>query len=57
MAGFIIMGYLLLMDTNRDHKYWKTLEVYLKFARSQNEQRAEFIRYSNVNDLGKFKVE
>lgn len=56
MAGFIIMGYLLLMDTNRDHNYWKTLEVYLKFARSQNEQRAEFIRYSNVNDLGKFKV-
>jgi len=35
MAGFIIMGYLLLMDTNRDHNYWKTLEVYLKFARSQ----------------------
>ncbi|HOK50940.1 MAG TPA: acyl-CoA dehydrogenase family protein, partial [Bacteroidales bacterium] len=34
MAGFIIMGYLLLMDTNRDHNYWKTLEVYLKFARS-----------------------
>lgn len=57
MAGFIIMGYLLLMDTNRDHNYWKTLEVYLKFARSQNEQRAEFIRYSNVNDLGKFKIE
>jgi alkylation response protein AidB-like acyl-CoA dehydrogenase len=56
MAGFIIMGYLLLMDTNRDHNYWKTLEVYLKFARSQNEQRAEFIRYSNVNDLGKFKI-
>ncbi|MCX7986550.1 MAG: acyl-CoA dehydrogenase family protein [Bacteroidales bacterium] len=57
MAGFIIMGYLLLLDTNRDHNYWKTLEVYLKFARSQNEQRAQFIRYSNVNDLGKFKVE
>lgn len=57
MAGYIIMGYLLLMDTNRDHSYWKTTEVFLKFARSQNAQRADFIKYSNVNDLGKFKVE
>jgi alkylation response protein AidB-like acyl-CoA dehydrogenase len=57
MAGFIIMGYLLLLDCNRDHNYWKTLEIFLKFARSQNSQRAEFIKYSSVNDLGKFKIE
>ncbi len=57
MAGFIIMGYLLLFDTNRDHNYWKTTEVFLKFARSQNAQKAEFIKFSNLNDLGKFKIE
>lgn len=57
MAGFIIMGYLLLLDCNRDHSFWKTLEVFLKFGRSQNAQRAEFIKYSSVNDLGKFKIE
>jgi alkylation response protein AidB-like acyl-CoA dehydrogenase len=56
MAGFIIMGYLLLLDCNRDHNYWKTLEIFLKFARSQNAQRGEFIKYSNINDLGKFKI-
>jgi len=57
MAGFTIMGYLLLLDCNRDHNYWKTLEIFLKFARSQNAQRADFIKYSTVNDLGKFKIE
>lgn len=57
MAGHIIMGYLLLLDTNRDQRFWKTLEVFLKYGRSQNAQRADFIKYSNVNDLGKFKIE
>jgi alkylation response protein AidB-like acyl-CoA dehydrogenase len=57
MAAFIIMGYLLLLDANRDHNFWKTLETFLKFGRSQNAQRWEFIKFSNINDLGKFKVE
>ncbi len=55
MAGHIIMGYLLVMDTNRDHKYWKSLEVFLKHARAENRAKAEYIRMSTVNDLGKFK--
>lgn len=55
MAGNIVMGYLLVLDTNRDHKYWKSLEVFLKVARADNKARAEMIRFSNINDLGKFK--
>jgi len=57
MAGYIIMGYLLLFDCNRDHEYWKTLEVYVKWACAQNVSRAAFINHSNINDLGKFKQE
>ncbi len=55
MAGHIIMGYLLILDTNRDQKYWKSLEIFLKHARAENKAKAEFIRISTVNDLGKFK--
>ncbi|MCG8700579.1 MAG: acyl-CoA dehydrogenase, partial [Bacteroidales bacterium] len=55
MAGNIVMGYLLLLDTNRDHSYWKSLEVFLKIARGENKEKAERIRFSNLNDLGKFK--
>src|SRR3990172_51164 len=51
MAGNIIMGYLLLYDTQRDHNYWKTLEVFLRFARSRNAANAVFLRHSNPNDL------
>ncbi len=57
MAGNIIMGYLLVLDTNRDRMYWKSLEVFLKISRAQNKANAEVIRYSNVNDLGRFKHE
>lgn len=57
MAGNIIMGYLLIMDCNRDDSYWKSLEIFLKLARGQNKEKAERIRFSNINDLGKFKQE
>ncbi|MBN2486144.1 MAG: acyl-CoA dehydrogenase family protein [Bacteroidales bacterium] len=57
MAGNIVMGYLLLLDTNRDSSYWKSLEVFVKTSRPENHARAEMIRYSNINDLGRFKQE
>jgi 3-(methylthio)propanoyl-CoA dehydrogenase len=57
MTGNIVMGYLLMLDTNRNHEYWKSLEIFLKVARAENKERSEFIRFSNVNDLGKFKQE
>ncbi len=57
MAGNIIMGYLLVLDADRDHNYWKSLEIFLKHGRAYNKAEAEFIRFSNINDLGKFKQE
>ena len=57
MAGNIIMGYLLIFDTNRDQSFWKSLEVFLKIGRAHNRANAEFIRSSNINDLGRFKHE
>lgn len=57
MAGNIIMGYLLLSDMQRDHSYWKTLEVFLRFARSRNAAHAALLSHSTLNDLGKYKIE
>jgi alkylation response protein AidB-like acyl-CoA dehydrogenase len=57
MVGNIVMGYLLLLDTNRESSFWKSLEVFLKSFRPENHARAEMIRYSNINDLGRFKQE
>lgn len=55
MAGNIIMGYLLLNDTQRDHDYWKTLEVFLRYARARTHANAMFLGHSSVNDMGKYK--
>jgi len=57
MAGNIIMGYLLLLDTNRESRFWKSLEVFLRNARSENTAHAGFIAVSGLNDLGRFKQE
>lgn len=57
MAGNIIMGYLLLNDTQRDHDHWKTLEVFLRWARGHNRANAEIIEHSKVSDLGKYKFQ
>jgi len=57
MTGNIIMGYLLLLDTNRDSGFWKSLEVFLRNARTENKALAEFIMISSINDLGRFKHE
>jgi len=55
MAGNIIMGYLLLNDTMRDEDYMNTAEIFIKMAESQNKERADFIKNSELKDLGIYK--
>ena len=57
MAGYIIMSYLLILDTNRDMTHWKSLEVYIKHITAECTARATFIKRSTINDLGKYKNE
>lgn len=57
MASNIIMGYLLISDANRNHDYWKSLDVFLKIAHAENKSKAEFINITHPSDLGKYKVE
>jgi hypothetical protein len=57
MAGNIIMSHLLVLDTNRDHQYWKSLDIFLKIARGENRGKMEFIGITNPADLGKYKID
>lgn len=57
MAGNIIMSHLLIFDTNRDHTYWKSLDIFLKIAQGENKGKLEFINITNPGDLGKYKVD
>ncbi|NLX72801.1 MAG: acyl-CoA dehydrogenase [Bacteroidales bacterium] len=55
MAGHIIMGYLLLLDTERDDRFRTSTEIYIRYGRAENKARAEYISNFSINDLGFFK--
>jgi hypothetical protein len=55
MAGHIIMGYLLLLDTERNETFRTSTEIYIRMGRSENKARAEYISNFTIDDLGFFK--
>ncbi|WP_235714350.1 acyl-CoA dehydrogenase family protein [Alkaliflexus imshenetskii] len=55
MAGHIIMGYLLLLDTERNDSFRLSTDVYIKMGRAENRARAEYISNFSIDDLGLFK--
>ncbi len=57
MAGHIIMSYLLLLDSNRDEMFLRSAKNYITFAKSQVKAHAEFIRVSELSDIGSYKFE
>ncbi len=57
MAGHIIMSYLLLLDSNRDESFLRSAKNYITFAKAQVKSNAEYIRASELSDLGMYKYE
>jgi 3-(methylthio)propanoyl-CoA dehydrogenase len=57
MAGHIIMSYLLLLDSNREELFLRSAKNYITFAKSQVKANAEFIRASELSDIGSYKFE
>jgi len=57
MAGHIIMSYLLLLDTNREESFLRSAKNYITFAKAQVKSHSEFIRVSELSDLGAYKFE
>lgn len=55
MAGYIVMGYLLMLDANRDREYIRSARNFVKLAKAQVNAHASFIGSSSVDDLGSYK--
>jgi alkylation response protein AidB-like acyl-CoA dehydrogenase len=55
MAGNVLTGYLLLDDSNRNNKYSKSAEIFIRLGRSENVQKVSFINYTNPKDLSEYK--
>ncbi|HPW65710.1 MAG TPA: acyl-CoA dehydrogenase family protein [Salinivirgaceae bacterium] len=56
MAGNIIMGWLLIIDSTRDEMFEKHASVFVKMGAAQNKQHLEYIRNCNLDDISMFKV-
>ena len=55
MAGNIVIGYLLLHDSVRDDQFAQSAEIFIKRGRSENEQKADYIKNSDMKDLGIYR--
>jgi len=56
MAGYIIMGYLLLQDTHRDENNRKSFEIFVRMAKTECVAKADFIRSFEEKNLGTYKI-
>lgn len=56
MAGHIIMGYLLLEDTQRNADFRKSLNVYVKYGQAECAKHADFIANFRVDQLANYNV-
>ncbi|MDP4290513.1 MAG: Acyl-CoA dehydrogenase C-terminal domain-containing protein, partial [Bacteroidota bacterium] len=56
MAGNVIIGYLLLNDANRNNKFSKSAEIFIRLGRSENIQKVSFINNTNLKDLSGYKL-
>jgi hypothetical protein len=55
MAGNIIMGYLLLIDSQRDEAYRQSAEIFIKKGYAENKEKAAYITSTDINDIGIYK--
>jgi hypothetical protein len=56
MAGNIVMGYLLLLDTNRDEHYLKSADIFIKNGRSENISKKHYIDSTPKSELDLFRA-
>lgn len=56
MAGHIIMGYLLLIDAQREDSFSASAEIYVKQGAAWNSERYAYIMDFEQDDLGRFKA-
>jgi len=55
MAGNILMGYILIMDAQRDDKYAKSAKLFVDIAASENQQKNDYIENFDIDELEFYK--
>jgi len=55
MAGYIIMGYLLLIDTCRCNSFRNSAEIFMAYGQAENGRAATFIHNFDASLIEKYK--
>jgi len=55
MAGNIIMGYLLVINSQRDQNFHRSAKLFINLARSENREKYDYINNFEVEDLELYK--
>ncbi len=56
MAGNIIMGYLLVINGQRNEKFIKSAKLFVNLARSENQEKYDYISGFAIDDLELYKL-
>jgi hypothetical protein len=56
MAGNIIMGYLLVINGQRDEKFVKSAKLFVNLARSENQEKYDYMSSFEIADLELYKL-
>lgn len=56
MAGNIIIGYLLMLDTNRGGDYAKSAEIFIRKGKTENIATVSYINNFQAKDLDDFRM-
>ena len=57
MAGVIVMGYLLLLDANRNDSFKRSAEIYTNLAQAEVTKHSDFIANFNPTEVSIYKVD
>ncbi len=55
IAGYTIIGHLLLADAQKADRFVKSAQIFIKYGQSKVNSHAAFIEDFNPDDLGKYK--
>lgn len=55
MAGNIIMGYLLVINSQRDEKFVKTARLFVNLVKSENKERFDYMDTFRIENLELYK--
>lgn len=57
MAGHVIMGYLLVLDAQREDRFRRSADVYVRYGFSENQKHHEFIETCDINTMTNYKIQ